>query len=148
MRHKNPVKKYYYLLTLISVFLIPTGIAAMMFRDHIALSSLIPFVLLVTAIGSVWDIWATRHGKRDRVWLWQFHDSQTLGIKFLVLPFEEYLFYVSSSLYVIYMWEAMKLMVAGAQASVYWLVLALTLWAVVCICLPYIFRSRGDRIIG
>lgn len=107
------MRRYYYLLTLTFVFCIPTIIAAVLLQDVIALRELVPFVVLVTIIGSIWDVWATRHGKRDRVWLWQFHQSQTLGHRFLGLPIEEYLFYTASSIYIIYMWEGLKVMAGG-----------------------------------
>lgn len=107
------MRRYYYLLTLTFVFVIPTIVAAFLMRDVISLQALIPFIVLVTVIGSIWDVWATRHGKKDRVWLWQFHRSQTLGKRFLGLPIEEYLFYTASSVYIIYMWEGIKIMSRG-----------------------------------
>lgn len=145
---RNPFKKYYYLLTLIVVFCVPTAAAAYVLSDVIQPSQLVPFILLVTIIGSIWDVWATRHGKSDRVWLWQFHRSQTLGYRFLGLPIEEYLFYIASSVYIIYMWEGLKLVAQHGAAEAYVVVFGLGAWTLGAILLPYFFRSKGDKIIN
>ena len=106
------MKKYYYLLTLIFVFCIPTIVAGFYLSNFISLKNLIPFVLCVSVIGSIWDIWAAKHGKKDRVWLWQFNRRQTLGYTLLGIPLEEYLFYIVSSVYVIFMWEGINLILS------------------------------------
>jgi lycopene cyclase domain-containing protein len=139
------MKKFYYLLTLIFVFCIPTIIAGFFLSNFISLSALVPFVVCVTIIGSIWDIWATRHGKKDRVWLWQFNRNDTMGIKFLGLPCEEYLFYVVSSVYVIFMWEGMKLIISKGTFQVYFIVIFLSCWTLISIAVPYLFTSKGDK---
>lgn len=143
------MKRYHYLLSLLFVFCIPTVVAGFFLSEYISLDALIPFIVLVTIIGSIWDVWATRHGKKDRIWLWQFHHSQTIGIRFLGLPIEEYLFYVASSVYVIFMWEGLKLMVETNDSQVYTTIGLLALWTLVSIFVPYVFGKRkGDRFIG
>ena len=107
----------------------------------------IPFVLTVTVIGSIWDIWATKHKGRDPVWLWQFNAKQTLGITLLGLPIEEYLFYAASSVYVIFMWEGIRQMIENG-GQLYVAIPLLTLWTLGAILLPYMFGPRGDKLIG
>ena len=142
------VRRYHYILTLSFVFVIPTIIASVVLSDEIYLGALLPFIVLVTIIGSIWDIWATRHGKKDRVWLWQFNGRQTLGIRLFGLPVEEYLFYVASSVYVVFMWEGFKLMLERSSFQVYQVIGSLAAWTIVSICVPYVFRKRGDKLIG
>ncbi len=142
------MKKFYYLGTLTFVFLIPTIIAGFFLSAFVNFTALLPFVVVVTIVGSIWDLWATRHGKTDRVWIWQFNRRDTLGIKFLGLPVEEYLFYVVSSVYVIYMWEGMKLMTTGTVPAVYWTIAALAGWTLVATAIPYLLAPKGDRVIG
>src|ERR1700752_2661235 len=120
------MKKYHYISGLFFVFFIPKVIPGFYLADFVDLAALIPFILLVTIIGSIWDIWATRHGKKDRIWLWQFNRSQTLGLRLLDLPIEEYLFYVVSSVYVIFMWESLKLMLQESTRQAYGIVLLLS----------------------
>lgn len=142
------MRRFHYLLTLVFVFCIPTIVAGFYLARFIDLGVLIPFILLVTIIGSIWDVWATRHGKKDRVWLWQFNRAQTLGVRFLGLPIEEYLFYVASSVYVIFMWEGLKLIVRGAGHEVYLVIILLSAWTLMSILIPYCFRRKGDKFIG
>ncbi len=114
----------------------------------IDLQALVPFIVLVTIIGSIWDVWATKHGKKDRVWLWQFNRKQTMGIRFLGLPVEEYLFYVASSVYVIFMWEGLKIMVGGGDEQVYLVIGLLSAWTLFAILLPYIVGRKRDKFIS
>ena len=129
-------------MSLLFVFCIPTFVAGFFLANYISLKALVPFVILITVIGSIWDVWATRHGKKDRVWLWQFNRYQTIGIRFLGLPVEEYLFYVVSSVYVIFMWEGFNLMIKGSEPAVYVTIAALAVWTLTAIFVPYLFRRK------
>ncbi len=116
-------------------------------RNTIFLRDLIPFIIVVSIIGSIWDIWATKHKNKDAVWLWQFNGRQTIGIKFLGLPVEEYLFYLASSVYVIFMWEGIKQMTLDAHSGVT-IVLVVSVWTLIAILLPYKFGLKGDKLFG
>ena len=142
------MKKYYYLLSLLFIFVIPTIIAGFYIKNINFIKDLIPFVILVTIIGSIWDIWATKHGRKDSAWLWQFNSRQTLGIKIVGLPIEEYLFYVSSSVYVIFMWEGIKQIVNNNNSQLFLVIPILAIWTLICILLPYKFGPKGDKLIG
>lgn len=141
------MKKFYYLLSLVSVFVIPTIVAGYFLQDIVTPQKLIPFIIFITVIGSIWDIWATKHGKKDSVWLWQFNHQQTLGIKIFDLPIEEYLFYVTSSIYIVYMWEGIKQMTQAGNSQLSIVIPLLTLWTLLAILLPYKLGSRGDKLI-
>ena len=142
------MKKFYYLGTLIFVFCIPTIFAGFYLANFISLAALTPFIICVTIIGSIWDVWATKHGKKDRIWLWQFNRKQTLGFTLLGLPYEEYLFYTVSSVYVIFMWEGMKLIMSKGTFQVYLMVIFLSCWTLTAIIIPYLFAQRGDKLIN
>lgn len=140
------MKKFYYLGTLVFVFLIPSIAVGFFLADFISFKALLPFVVLLTITGTILDVWATRHGNKDRVWLWQFNRNNTLGQKFLDLPVEEYLFYVVSSVYVVFMWEGFKLMIAGTEARVYWIIAVAGTWTLASIVTPYFLAPKGDKI--
>ena len=142
------MRRFHYILSLAFVFVIPTLIAGYFEKDYVSITVLIPFVTFVTFIGSAWDIWATRHGNRDRVWLWQFNSLQTLGFTLLGLPVEEYLFYVSSSLYVIFMWKLIEVLQFNRDGHTIALVAFLCAWSSGAIAIPYVFGSKGDKLIG
>ncbi len=142
------MKKYYYLFTLSTVFLLPSVVAGFFLSKYISLLPLIPFIFFVTIIGSIWDVWATKHGKKDRVWIWQFNNKETLGFKIFGLPFEEYLFYIASSVYVIFMWEGIKLIMLTNLLATYVMVLSLSVWTLLAILLPFWFDPKGDKFIS
>lgn len=115
-------------------------------RSYISWINLIIFILTIVFLGSIWDIWATHHGKRDSVWLWQFNFRDNLGIKILGLPIEEYLFYVFASIYAVFIWEALGLALQTKDSSYYILVVGMGTWSLIFAILPYLFKKKGDRI--
>ncbi len=98
------LSRFYYLYSLLFVFTIPVLIQGYFIWPLIDKMNLFTFMIGITIIGSLWDIWACRHGKRDPIWLWQFNKKDTLGITLFDLPIEEYLFYICSSAYIIFTW--------------------------------------------
>lgn len=142
------MKRFYYLITLTFVFCIPTVAAGFFLMDFISIATLIPFILLILVMGSIWDVWATRHGRKDRIWIWHFNHSETLGFKFLGLPIEEYLFYVVSSVYVVFMWEGIKLTTTNNTMMPYVLVISMGVWTLISITIPYLLAPRGDKFIN
>ena len=138
--------RYYYLLSLIFVFIIPTIVAGVFIRSQILIPNLVTFILVVLTLGSIWDIWATKHGKRDRVWLWCFNLKDTLGYTFLGLPIEEYLFYVFASTYSIFLWEVIGYSFSTGNYLTFLLGVLMGIWSLLFIGIPYAMRSKGDRL--
>ncbi len=138
--------KFYYLLSLIFVFVIPMIVAGLFVWQSIVWQHFLIFVVLITILGAIWDIWATRHGKKDTVWLWQFNIKDTLGIKVFDLPIEEYLFYISTSLYVIFIWKAIELSLATENLFFFFLIPCMALWSILFISIPYKLKMKGDRL--
>jgi lycopene cyclase domain-containing protein len=141
-------KKFYYITSLTLVFIIPSLISGYFISDYINFFSLAVFVLTITISGALWDLWASRHGKNDPVWLWMFNKNDTLGIQFLGLPIEEYLFYVFSSVYVIFLWEIIQLTTIGVTHLAYYLIPSLLLWTLLSVAIPYKFSPENDRMVG
>ena len=139
------MKRFYYILSLLFVFIIPAAIAAYFVFDRIPLINFAVFVVGITVLGSIWDIWATRHGKRDPIWLWQFNFKDTLGIKLFDLPIEEYVFYIASSVYIIFLWEGIKFALETKSIVMYLLLPLLSIWSLLAISIPYILRVKNDR---
>jgi len=94
----------------------------------------------------VWNIWATRHGKKDSVWLWQFNNKDTLGIKFLDLPIEEYIFYISTSLYIVFMWKAIEIALETDNLMFFIVVPCMGLWSIFFISIPYRIKMKDDKL--
>ena len=138
------MKKYYYLLSLLFIFTIPAGILGYFLIGKINLANLIGFILGIAILGSIWDIWATKHGKKDSVWLWQFNFKDTLGIHYFGLPVEEYLFYIATSLYIIFIWESIRL--APENNQLYFVLFLVGLWSLIFTLIPYFVHQKNDRI--
>jgi len=138
--------RYYYILSLTFVFVIPSIVAGMFVRKSIPLVNFIIFVFLITVLGAVWNIWATRHGKKDSVWLWQFNNKDTLGIKFLDLPIEEYIFYISTSLYIVFMWKAIEIALETDNLMFFIVVPCMGLWSIFFISIPYRIKMKDDKL--
>ena len=138
--------RYYYLLSLTFVFIIPAIVAGIFVWQEIILVNFIVFVILITILGAVWNIWATRHGKKDVVWLWQFNFKDTLDVRFLYLPIEEYLFYVSSSLYIVFIWKAIEISLTTGNPIFFVLIPGMGLWSILFITIPYKFKMRSNNL--
>lgn len=138
------MKRFYYLFSLTTVFTIPTVTIGYFILEQISIYDLIVFSVGITIIGSIWDIWATRHGRRDAIWLWQFNHKTTVGIYFFDLPVEEYLFYLSTSIYVIFVWEAVQLYSSSGSQEILSLLVCAAIWSLLFIGLPFVFHSKKD----
>lgn len=140
------MRKYYYILSLLFVFVIPTFMAAYFVLERIPLEQLSIFVISITLLGSIWDVWATRHGKRDSVWIWTFNHRDTVGVRFLDIPIEEYLFYTASSVYIVFLWEIIKFTIEENNPALYPVLPFLALWSITFIAVPYFAREKRDRV--
>lgn len=138
------MKRFYYLFSLITVFTIPTVAIGYFIFEQISIYNLIAFAIGIALIGSMWDIWATRHGRRDAIWLWQFNHKTTLDFYLFDLPIEEYLFYLSTSTYVIFIWEAIRLYSSSGSHEILSLLVCATIWSLLFIGLPFVFHSKKD----
>ena len=140
------MKRYYYIISLLFVFVLPMLVEAYFVADKIFTWDLVAFVTGITILGSIWDIWATRHGKRDPIWLWQFNFRDTIGIKLFDLPIEEYLFYIASSLYIVFTWEGIKYASSTGNPFAYLLLSGLGTWTLIAILVPYKMRVKNDKL--
>ncbi len=140
------LRNFYYLFSLCFVFVIPALVQAYFVWSRVSLANLVVFVVIMTIMGGLWDIWATRHGKRDKVWLWTFNRKDTLGITFFDLPIEEYLFYVASSVSIVFLWEGLRFAQETGSAFMYVLVSSVGVWCLLFILISYIFLNKKDKI--
>ena len=136
--------RFYYILSLLIVFTLPAIAIAPFVWGRLPVSNLILFVASITVLGGIWDIWATRHGKRDPIWLWQFNFKDTLGIKIFDLPIEEYLFYVSASLYIVFIWEGIKLALETGSVLMYIVLPFAGIWSLVFMLIPYKMGVKNE----
>jgi lycopene cyclase domain-containing protein len=139
------MKKYYYLSSLTLVYIIPLLIESFLVED-VNLAALVLFAFGICIIGSMWDIWATRHGTRDTVWIWQFNKQNTLGKTLFDQPVEEYLFYISASLYIIFTWELTEQSLVTEDFRLLIIIALVLAWSLFFTILPFFLRSKNDAI--
>lgn len=137
--------KFYYLTSLFFIFVLPACVVAYFVLDRIPLPNLVTFIVGITVLGSIWDIWATRHGRRDPIWLWQFNFKDTLNVKLFDLPVEEYLFYIASSVYIIFIWEGIRYALETGSLLMYVLLPFVGIWSLLLTLVPYVIRAKGDK---
>ena len=141
------LRRFYYIGSLFFVFVLPMFVQGYFVWPEINGGQLFIFVVSVTIMGALWDVWATRHGKKDTTWLWQFHRGNTLGITFLDLPIEEFIFYTASSTYVVFLWEGMTYATNTGSVALLFVLSSVSIWSMLGILIPYILRSKRDRVI-
>lgn len=142
------LRNFYYVFSLLFVFIIPTVVESIFILDRINKTQLIIFIIGLTILGSIWDVWATRHGKKDQVWLWQFNTYDTLGIKILGLPIEEYFFYTISGIYVVFTWEIIKYSLESNNIMSFIILPFCAIWSTLFVAIPYLMsKNDGDKIL-
>ncbi len=61
-------------------------------------------------VGYLVEIWAVRHGKKDRVFVWEYNSRSNLGIKIFDIPIEDSIvFLILTPIFIIYFYEFIKL---------------------------------------
>jgi lycopene cyclase domain-containing protein len=141
------IKRFYYLGSLFFVFLLPMLVEGYFIWPQLDVQQLSIFVVSVTILGGIWDVWATRHGKKDTTWLWQFHKENTLGIMFFDLPIEELLFYTVSSTYVVFLWEGIKYGQESGSLLMLFVLSSVGIWSLLGILIPYVLRAKKDKVL-
>ncbi|MBI4067801.1 lycopene cyclase domain-containing protein [Candidatus Kaiserbacteria bacterium] len=140
------LRRYYYALSLLFVFGIPAAITGYLVWDHIYLPQFLVFLGVILMLGTAYDLWAARHGKRDPVWIWTFNHKNTLGIRIYDLPIEEYIFYLASSIYIVFLWEGIKIAVQSDGDTIGKTLPLIALWSVGGVVWLYIFKEKNDKV--
>ena len=139
------LRRFNFLRGLLTIFILPGAVALYTVRDSINFKNFVILLVGLTILMAIWDIWSTRHGKKDKVWLWQYHKGDTLGIMIYNLPLEEYFLYSSAGFWIIPNWELLRLASANPESGAATLLMALAVWTLLAVSLPFLFRPKGDR---
>lgn len=138
MKH-HATKKFTYFRSLLFMLIVPEAVIGYFVFHQIDFFNLIPFAMGIMFLGTLWDIWAIPHGKRDSTWIWKFNASETLGIRLFDLPIEEYIFFFATGFYIVFLWEGIKMATETGNTVLYILLPSLSLWSLAAILFP--FRS-------
>ena len=98
------MKKLYYTLFYIALL----GLPALILSNFVVVNTkaLVSTVLISIIAGQILEIWAVRHGKKDRSFVWEYSSKFTLGPKMFDIPLEDFiLFLVLTPIFIIYFYE-------------------------------------------
>ncbi|MEK7588356.1 MAG: lycopene cyclase domain-containing protein, partial [Patescibacteria group bacterium] len=84
--------KFTYLKLLIAIYVPPIITLILCLGSNFDLQKLLIFSCVVVIYGIAWDMWATKHGRTDKLWIWRFNPKTITGIFIEHHPFDEYLF--------------------------------------------------------
>ncbi len=119
------MQRYTYVANLFFVFVLPAIELTMLARIELPFVQLALFLFVVLFMGSLWDIWATRHGSNDTTWIWRFSEKHVLGPRIFDVPIEEYLFYPISTVFLITLWEGIAHGYASGDVGMLFLLLVI-----------------------
>lgn len=104
-------RKYSYLLAYIILLVVPLFILFGIVKDVINFKAVLATVVAAMFLGGIFDVWGTRHGKKDKFYIWEYDDRSILGIKVFGLPIEDCVFFLGlMPVLGIFIYEAAKIL--------------------------------------
>lgn len=98
---------------------IPSVILTYLLIGEINIKALFIVLLITLSIGGVFDIWATRQGRNDKFFIWEYNPNSILGFKIYGVPVEDYIFFLFlTPVFIISIYEAAK-DVSGSGSAFY-----------------------------
>lgn len=98
------MKKIYYTLAYVILLGIPSFVLSRFVE--VDTKSLVFTVLASIIVGQILEIWAVRHGKKDRSFVWDYSSKFILGPKIFDIPVEDFiLFLVLTPIFIVYFYE-------------------------------------------
>ncbi len=104
-------RKYSYLLAYIILLVTPTILLFGFVKDTVNFKALLATEVMCFLLAGVFDYWGTRHGKKDKFYVWEYDDRSILGIKVFGLPIEDIIFFLGMMpITGVFIYEAAKIL--------------------------------------
>jgi lycopene cyclase domain-containing protein len=72
----------------------------------INIKALLATIVAAIIAGQILEVWAVRHGKKDRSFVWEYSSRFILGPKIFDVPIEDFiLFLILTPIFVVYFYE-------------------------------------------
>ena len=126
-----------YFKTLALTLLLPLVAMLFVLWDQINLQYLFVFVLLASVVALAWDIWSTRQGSRDTLWVWRYNPKTTTGVRVLGHPLEQYVFAFGTILWIVLFWELVISVTNEYTEFQAAILLAIVLWEFFAVAVIY-----------
>jgi lycopene cyclase domain-containing protein len=91
---------------------------------------LLVFALFLVVYGIAWDIWATKHGRNDKLWIWRFNRNVITGVTIKHHPLEEYIFGFGHIIWLILFWELFYPALINRQYIVIFILVLVSIWEI------------------
>lgn len=80
------INKFLYSLAYLGLLGIPALIMTYLISGDLNGKALVLVLLAAFIVGGIFDIWATRQGKKDKFFVWEYNSNSILGIKICGVP--------------------------------------------------------------
>lgn len=101
------MRKVYWITVYIALLGIPALILSRIVEINI--KSLVITTIASLIVGYIVEIWAVRHGKKDRIFVWDYNSKSNLGIKIFDIPIEDSIvFLILTPIFIVYFYEFVK----------------------------------------
>lgn len=134
-----------YFLVFCGLLFLPALLMVFVQENSFDYSSLIFTTFSLGFTGILGDIWATRQGKRDKLWIWAFSRRTLTGSKLLGHPLEEYFFFIAATPYVILFWELLNSVVRKPDKASIVVGLIVLVWVHAGAIILYRLHTRRAR---
>jgi len=126
---------------------IPSVVILAFVYRAIDIKALLLVILASFFIGGVFDIWATRHGEKDKFYVWEYNKKTTLNKSVLGMEIEDItLFLLLTPIFIIAVWEAAKMLISTYNISIVPLMIGGVVFILICYLLVFnLTRPKGKR---
>lgn len=104
------MKKIYYTIFYIAIL----GVPALILSNFVTVNtkSLIYTICASIFVGQILEVWAVRHGKKDKSFVWEYSSKFTLGPKIFDVPIEDFIiFLILTPIFIVYFYEFAKTLI-------------------------------------
>lgn len=129
-------RKPYYFYSLLTIFIIPTFIFGYLIIDEISIFAVLILAVICLIAGALWDTWATKHGWKDKFWLWTFNEKYMLGPKIFGIPIEEYGFFFFGATFLVTLYEFILNIFENSSSQGWLIFIVIIIWSFSAIILP------------
>ncbi|MCF7865622.1 MAG: hypothetical protein K9M11_03900 [Candidatus Pacebacteria bacterium] len=134
--------KFLYLKLLFAIYFIPVIVLFSASEGSLDILKLSLFTFIIVIYGIAWDMWATKHGRTDKVWVWRFNPKTITGVYVDHHPLDEYVFGVLHIFWVIFLWEILNQAIFENNNALLIVPVVVILWQ---IGVGYVFYKMQKR---
>ena len=98
------MKKFYYTFCYIVLLGLPSYVLSRFVTLN--LKALLLTICVSIFVGQILEIWAVRHGKKDKSFVWDYSYKFTLGPKIFDVPIEDFIiFLILTPIFIVYFYQ-------------------------------------------